>query len=328
MSRVVHLHFHRRTTGVTRHVVDVVRGLPAQVFGFGLPAGTPTLSPGALRRRVRSGPVVLHAHRALELLVALGLRAMGRSVRVVFTRHSVGRPSTWTRWLASRADARVVFTEQALAEFGLPAEVVPHGVDPAAFAPPEDRARAWATLGVGGERGLGAVGRIRPEKGQVDLADAWRSLAPQHPSWRAVLVGRVAPADAGYAEALLASSPLVRLGERPDIVRVYQGLTVVVQPSRRESFGLVVLEAMAAGCCVVAARLDHGPALIEHGVTGFLYPPGDAPALAATLAPLLTDPAQAEAVGRAAAAAVRTRHGLDRELAGLRALYARLERGG
>jgi mannosyltransferase len=328
MSPVVHLHLHRRTTGVTRHVVDVVRGLPAEAFGFGLPQGMPTLSLGALWRRVRSGPLVLHAHRNLEPLVALLLRGVGRSVRVVFTRHSAGRPTMWTRWLAGGADARVVFTEGALAEFGLPATVVAHGVDATAFPPPENRARAWAALGVGGERGLGAVGRIRPEKGQGDLAEAWRSLAPQHPSWRAVLVGRVAPADARHAEQLLSTAPLVSLGERPDIPRVYQGLTVLVAPSRRESFGLVVLEAMAAGCCVVAARLDHGPALIEHGRTGFLYPPGDAQALAAALAPLLADPARAEAVGRAAAAEVRARHGLDQELAGLRSLYARGERSG
>jgi len=99
---------------------------------------------------------------------------------------------------------------------------------------------------------------------------------------------------------------------------------VLVQPSRRESFGLVVLEAMAAGCCVVAANLGHLPPLIEHGRTGFLYPPGDAQALAAQLEPLLTDPLRAEAVGRAAAAEVRARHGVTEEVANLRALYGRL----
>ena len=222
------------------------------------------------------------------------------------------------------ADARVVFTPGARTEFGLPAEVIPHGVDAAAFPPPEDRARAWAALGVGGERGLGVVGRIRPEKGQGDLAEAWRALAPEHPAWRGVLVGRVAPADAAHAERMLATAPLAVLGERADVAPVYQGLTVLVQPSRRESFGLVVLEAMAAGCCVVAARLDTAPALVEHGRTGFLYPAGDVAALSAQLEALLAEPARAEAVGRAAAAEVRVRHALSEEVAGLRALYAGL----
>ena len=324
MSAVVHLHFHPRHTGVTRHVVDVVRGLPAEAFGYGLPPGTPSISLGMLWRRVRSGDGVLHAHRNLELLVALLLRAVGRSVRVVFTRHSTGRPSWWTRWLAGMADARVVFSPAAEGELGLPAQIVPHGVDTAEFAPPADRGRAWGALGVGGERGLGVVGRIRPEKGQGDLAEAWRSLAPRFSDWRAVLVGRVAPTDARHAAQLLATAPLVALGERNDVARVYQGLTVLVQPSRRESFGLVVLEAMAAGCCVVAANLGHLPPLIEHGRTGFLYPPGDAEALAAQLEPLLTDPLRAEAVGRAAAAEVRARHGVTEEVANLRALYGRL----
>src|SRR5262249_45974289 len=64
------------------------------------------------------------------------------------------------------------------------------------------------------------------------------------------------------------------------------------------------------------------------GGPGFLPPPGDAQALTAQLEPLLADPVRAEAVGRAAAAEVRAHHAVAQEVAGLRALYAGLERGG
>ena len=105
MTPVVHLHFHGRRTGITRHVEDVARLLPAEVVGWGLSAEVPRLTWGGLRARMRAGAVVLHAHRNLELLAALLLRARSPSVRVVFTRHSAGRPSAWTRFLARRADA-------------------------------------------------------------------------------------------------------------------------------------------------------------------------------------------------------------------------------
>ena len=168
MIPVVHLHFHRRRTGVTRHVEDIVRLLPAEAVGWGLPAGVRRLRWAELRARAKAGPLVLHAHRNLELLAALLLRATAPSVRVVFTRHSAGAPSAWTRLLAWRADARLVLTRVALRELGLPAEVVPHGVDAERFSPPASRRDSWRALGVGGEAGVGAVGRIRPSKGQQD----------------------------------------------------------------------------------------------------------------------------------------------------------------
>jgi mannosyltransferase len=323
MIPVVHLHFHGRRTGVTRHVEDVVRRLPAEVAGRGLSAEVRPLGWRALLARVRAGPLVLHAHRPLELLVALHLRWHNPSVRVVFTRHSAGRPSWWTGLLARRADARVVMTRAAVRELGLPAEVVPHGVDVERFSPPADRAAAWRALGVGGTHGLGAVGRIRPSKGQEDLARAWVALGPRHSRWRAVLAGRVTRRWRGYARRL---EGLGQLGELEDMPALYRGLTVVVQPSRAESFGLVLLEAMASGCCVVASALPHYPELIEHGVTGFFYPPGDVAALVGVLEPLLDEPQRAEAVGRAALAEVQARWTLSRELEALRGVYAQVER--
>ncbi len=71
MIPVVHLHFHRRRTGVTRHVEDVARLLPAQVTGWGLSGSVRRLTWGEVRSLAKAGPLVLHAHRNLELLVAL-----------------------------------------------------------------------------------------------------------------------------------------------------------------------------------------------------------------------------------------------------------------
>jgi mannosyltransferase len=88
----------------------------------------------------------------------------------------------------------------------------------------------------------------------------------------------------------------------------------------------VLAEAMACGCCVVAARLPHYAALMDEGRTGFTYPVGDAMALAAVLVPLLREPERAALVGQAAAEAARARFPLECEVAALEQLYRGGER--
>jgi hypothetical protein len=68
--------------------------------------------------------------------------------------------------------------------------------------------------------------------------------------------------------------------------------------------------------------------MVEHGVTGFLYAPGDVPGLVALLESLLAHPSRAAAVGRAAVDEVRARWTLDAEVEALRGVYVRVERLG
>ncbi|HXX29437.1 MAG TPA: glycosyltransferase family 4 protein [Myxococcaceae bacterium] len=323
---MVHLHLHRRRTGVTRHVEDVVRALAdrgARAAGFGLAPEVPRASAGEVWRAARTGGLVVHAHRNLELLAALGLRALGRAVRVVWTRHGPGPPGLWTRLLARGADARVTLTDEGAAMLGLSSVVVPHGVDLRSFHPPEDRRAAWAALGVPGERGVALVGRIRPAKGQGEAVAALSSVLPRAPGWHAVLVGQARGRDRAWLDSLLAGAhdSVTAVGEQRDVARWYRGATVVVQASRAESFSLAVAEAMASGCCVVTARLPHLAALLEEGRTAYTYPAGDAAALAGVLGPLLADPERAERTGRAAAEAAQRLFPLEREVAALQAIY-------
>jgi mannosyltransferase len=323
---LLHLHFHRRRTGITRHVEDVVRALAAggaRAWGFALDADVPRADVVSVWRAARGGGLVLHAHRNVELLLALALRLLGRGVRVVWTRHAVGRPGRWTAFLAARADARVTLTEEGAGTLGLSSVVVPHGVDVVAFQPPVERAAAWAALGVGGQRGVAVVGRIRPAKGQGEAVAALAQALPGAPSWRAVLVGSARGLDRVWLAGLLTigGGLVTSVGEQRDVRPWYRGATLLVQPSHEESFSMVLAEAMASGCCVVAARLPHYALLLDEGRTGVTYPPEDAAALAAVLAGLLADPEKAERIGRAAAADARTRFPLEREVAALGVVY-------
>jgi glycosyltransferase involved in cell wall biosynthesis len=84
------------------------------------------------------------------------------------------------------------------------------------------------------------------------------------------------------------------------LLRHYRECALYVAPTRYESFGYSVLEAMASGRPVLASDLPALRELIEDGVNGRLVPAGDLPALQAGLCELLSNPDRAEAYGRAA----------------------------
>jgi glycosyltransferase involved in cell wall biosynthesis len=86
---------------------------------------------------------------------------------------------------------------------------------------------------------------------------------------------------------------------RARLAAEYQQCVLFCLPSRQEGFGIVYLEAMAAGRAVVACHAAAVPELVEHGVTGLLVKPGDAKALAATMTDLLDDPARRAELGAA-----------------------------
>lgn len=338
---IVHTHFHGRRTGVTRHVEDLVRAfagfegddaVEAKALGWGLERPLPSIDGLTLWRRRRES-LVWHAHRNHELIAGLlwrGLRRLlfGRScarLSLVFTRHAASPASGLTRWVASRADRVVALTREMAGSLDVPSTVVGHGVDLRRFRPPEDRAAAFEKLGLGGRFGVGVIGRIRPDKGQGDFTEAIAPLLSRYPDWRGVLAGKAKRGDRAWLRGLLAKAALAHVGEQEDIAAWYQGLTVLVQPSHEESFSLVLLEAMAAGCCVVAARMPHYPLLIDDGRTGFIYPPGDVGALRERLSELMADPGRARAVGAAAAEEARARFGIEHEAKALRSLYRALD---
>lgn len=80
------------------------------------------------------------------------------------------------------------------------------------------------------------------------------------------------------------------LGARDDTASLMQCADVLVLPSREEGLSNVVLEAMAAGCPVIASAVGGNPELVEHARTGLLFPPDDATALAAALVRVACDP--------------------------------------
>jgi glycosyltransferase involved in cell wall biosynthesis len=95
-------------------------------------------------------------------------------------------------------------------------------------------------------------------------------------------------------------------GFREDVAGELARLDILVHASLiPEPFGQVVVEGMAAGLPVVAPRAGGPSEVIEHDVTGLLYEPGDARALASCIGDLADDPGRRDRLGRAATAKAR-----------------------
>lgn len=190
-------------------------------------------------------------------------------------------------------------------------------------------------LGVpGGRPVVGLVARLDRVKGQREFLLAADMVAQVHSDATFLLVGVIRPASrwAPFSEfyrevAALAGRPALRgrvlfAGWRTDLPRVMASLDILVQPSRRETFGRVLLEAMASRRPVIATRVGGMPEIVRHGETGLLVPPQDPQALAAATLTLLADPATRQAMGEAGRRRVEERFGLPEHLQRLEAIYA------
>ncbi|MEK7774951.1 MAG: glycosyltransferase family 4 protein, partial [Candidatus Zixiibacteriota bacterium] len=96
---------------------------------------------------------------------------------------------------------------------------------------------------------------------------------------------------------------------------------IVVNPSRRESFGMALLEAAAVGRPVVATNVGGIPEIVRHGLTGFLVPPENAEALAAAIGSFATDLSRAKSMGETAHRMVRDKYRWEDSLDSMTNLY-------
>src|SRR5882757_6461980 len=277
---------HRRYSGVTatnRMVAPrLARRLPAAWLGSDAPDGIARIAILALAKLWRRRePLIWHARRNDEMIVGVLLRALGWPLKLVFT-SAVQRHHTWiTRWLIRRMDA-IIATSQFSASF-LKREsvVVMHGVDTERYAPPADRAAAFAQSGLPGRYAIGCFGRVRAQKGSDVFVDAMCRLLPRYPDFTAVMVGAITTEHLAFAndlrkriEAAGLQSRIVITGELliEDVQRWYQRLTIYAFTSRNEGFGLTLIEAMSVGAALVASRAGAAELVVEDGVTGVLTP--------------------------------------------------------
>jgi mannosyltransferase len=329
---------HRRYSGVTatnRMVAPrLAERFRAAWLGSDAPDGIARMDAADLlkcwRRRT---PLIWHARRNNEMIVGVLLKALGWPLKLVFTSAAQRRHSWLTRWLIRRMDAVIATSDLSASYLKREATIVPHGIDTDRYAPPEDRAAAFAEAGLPGRYAIGCFGRVRAQKGCDVFVDAMCRLLPRYPDFSAVIVGAITGEQAAFAnglkkriEAAGLTSRVVITGELPieELPRWYRRLTIYAFTSRNEGFGLTLLEAMSSGAALVASRAGAAELLVEDAVTGVLTPPGDVDALVAALEPLLRDSTSAAAMGARARARVVEKFSLDAEANNIAEVYRTL----
>ncbi|HEY0606396.1 MAG TPA: glycosyltransferase family 4 protein, partial [Herpetosiphonaceae bacterium] len=201
----------------------------------------------------------------------------------------------------SRFHARIALSETAAetgrALYGGAYEIIPSGVDTSQFAPgvePLPRLRDDCT-------NLLYVGRLEQRKGVAHLVRAFARLHRQYPRLRLV-IGGDGPERAALEQLVrdLGLERVLFLGYVPatDLPRLFASADIFCAPATyAESFGIVLIEAMAAGLPIVAAANAGYAGLLAAHPSNLLVPPGDDRAMAGAIAALVEQPGYARTIG-------------------------------
>jgi glycogen(starch) synthase len=291
-----------------------------------------SLTRAALRASATEEFDIVHAHDWLVTHTAVTMRDH-LGVPLVATIHATeaGRHQGWLPgemnrcihtvewWLGHEASRVIACSEYMRWEIGrllgLPAEwidVIPNGVDyPVWRASPGATAKVRARFAGGGPL-LGFAGRLVYEKGVQHLVHAVPELRDRHPGLRLVIAG-----DGPYRSELEAEIAKLRLSSvvsfagfvSDELPATFAATDAVVVPSIYEPFGMVALEAAAAGAPLAVSSTGGLAEIVRPGVTGVTFPAKDPAALASAVSGLLADEVSARAMARRARAMVARRYG-------------------
>ena len=255
----------------------------------------------AVSKLVKSARIELIYVNGPRLLPATALAA-GRRVPVLFHAHNYIGENSAARalaWSIRHSGATVVACSNSVAAPLRPFAPAPrlHVIANGA----SDQGFRERSFDAGQTCRIGIIGRIAPEKGQIDFLRAARFLAHSFPAARFVVCGAPVSAAPGYFEEVRRAGeglPVDFLGWRDDVAEVLTGLDLLLMPSKQEGLPRVLLEAFSAGVPAIAFPAGGIVEAIDDGVTGFLVPEGTPDALAARVSELLMEPTRLRAAAR------------------------------
>ncbi len=254
---------------------------------------------------------VVHVHEPFQPLLPFQfLRFADTTLVATFhaTRDGGSRVYAYIRFLINpwwgNIQGRIAVSKTALKMIGryFPDRysIIPNGIDYPHFAsevPPIPKY-------IDSKRNILFVGRQEKRKGLPYLLEAYARLKRERPDIRLIVVGPdggMRPACEHYVrQHQLEDVVFTDFVPYEDLPRYYKTADIYCAPNTgHESFGIVLLEAMAAGTPIVASDIGGFGEVLEHGVEGMLVPPRDAEALATAMDRLLSDAALREQMGRA-----------------------------
>lgn len=146
---------------------------------------------------------------------------------------------------------------------------------------------------------IGFVGRLNVQKGIVYLLEAFKKVAAGHENAHLLMAGQ-GDLDAtirAFAKVNRLTERIHILGFRKDTPDIMRTIDMLALPSLWEGFGIVLIEAMAAGKPCVTTQISSMPEIVVHEKTGYVVPPKDAVQLADAISKLIQNPYLAKMMG-------------------------------
>ncbi len=304
------------------HDVKIIAPLSGNVSGIGdkfIRIGTPIPIPagGTICRvtiSLRLGPTIksvlsqenfdiIHLHEPFMPMLCSAVLRFSNTANVA-TFHAFdgkpgykfGRPisTIMLRRRLHKLDGRIAVSKAAM-EFAskyVPGyyNIIPNGIDLELFSPDVSPISEFCD----GKLNILFVGRLEKQKGVNYLIKAYRRVRQEVPNSRLIIVGPGTRLRGKYEKEVLRSGlkDVIFVGGKPqsELPQYYKMADVFCAPATGlESFGIVLLEAMAVGKPIVATNIEGYNSVLTHGVEGLLVPPKNEEMLARALVSLLTN---------------------------------------
>ncbi|NQT31884.1 MAG: glycosyltransferase family 4 protein [Deltaproteobacteria bacterium] len=254
---------------------------------------------------------IIHFHEPLMPMLCTSVLRLSHTANVGTFHASHGKPGynfarpigkwilrRWFRNLDGKIAVSKPAVEYARENFPGYYNIIPNGVDVEHFSPDVSPIEEFDD----GKLNILFVSRLEKRKGLNYLLQAFKQVKETLPNCRLIVVGPGTRLRRRY-ERYVARSGLedvvfVGLVSYDELPRYYKTADVFCAPAiGSESFGIILLEAMAMGKPIVASNIEGYASVVSHGVDGLLVPPADKDQLAQALIALLNDKALRQEMG-------------------------------
>jgi len=297
----------RKACGDSQDIMALGRPFPVPSGGSIARATlSPALSPPARAILERERFDIIHLHEPLGSTLTLTMLRVSQSVNVG-TFHACHREPRGYRMMRplvirwfNKLDGKIAVSKPAMnyisKHFPGDYKIIPNGIDVEHFSADVPTIERFCD----GKLNILFVGRLEKRKGLRYLLNAYEEVKRQLPDSRLIVVGPGARREYEKLASKASLKDVIFTGyvSNKDLPRYYKTADLFCAPAvGEESFGIVLLEAMAAARPVVASNIDGYASVISHGVEGLLVPPKDEQALANAITRLLSDKSLRQEMG-------------------------------